>query len=267
MRGQKIKKPHSEVSPEEDPLSLDEGAMRRFVREHGESKNIAGKSAPNLQIIYDDAHFFVIDKPAGVRTEVFTAGFFPVHRLDKDTSGILLIAKDSATQTTFQQQWKNRTVHKIYLALVAGHLTPKKGLIEGSIGRSQKNRTKMAVSSLLKARSAETEYEVVEYVGVPRGGTYTLLRAFPKTGRTHQIRVHLSSIGFPVVGDDTYGDELLNEKFGKKYGLVRQFLHAEKLTLTNPTTEKEQTFTAKLSDDLKACYAALTSSTSSSVKG
>ena len=137
-----------------------------------------------------------------------------VHRLDKDTSGLLLVAKNRLAQANLSQQFKNRVVKKTYLTLVQGKLTPEKGTIEAAIGRDPSHRQRMAI--VAKGREARTEYRVIKYIG-----NYSLLEIKPETGRTHQIRVHLAAIGFPVVGDATYGL--------KSPRLPRQFLHASKI--------------------------------------
>ncbi|MHB8105718.1 MAG: RluA family pseudouridine synthase, partial [Dehalococcoidales bacterium] len=175
-----------------------------------------------LNIVYEDADLLVVDKPAGL--PVHPAPGHPshtlvnailnhlpamaadenslrpgiVHRLDKDTSGLLLVAKNRLAQANLSQQFKNRVVKKTYITLVNGKLTPEKGTIEAAIGRDPAHRQRMAI--VAQGREARTEYRVLKYIG-----NYSLLEIKPETGRTHQIRVHLAAIGFPVVGDITYG--------------------------------------------------------------
>lgn len=188
-----------------------------------------------MKILYKDKDFFVVDKPPGIDVADIALKFdnaFLVHRLDKDTSGILVMAKTEAMQKKLQDQWKKRKVKKTYLALVKGRITPQRGRIDSPIGRSHHNRKKMAVSRSVNARPAETEYKVKKYFN-----DATLVEAYPKTGRTHQIRVHFSAIGHPVIGDKTYGDPKLNKKF-EQYGLKRQFLHAVELTIMHPKNKK-----------------------------
>jgi 23S rRNA pseudouridine1911/1915/1917 synthase len=158
-----------------------------------------------------------------------------VHRLDKDTSGVMLVAKNRVAQADLAEQFKSRSVAKVYLVLVKGHLTPESGIIEAPIGRDPRNRKKMAVVS--QGREARTEYRVIRYVG-----NYTLLEVRLETGRTHQIRVHLGAIGYPVVGDKVYGI--------KSPHLLRQFVHASRLGFRLPATGEYIEFNSELPADL-----------------
>jgi len=210
-----------------------------------------------LNIVYQDDDLLVIDKPPGLI--VYPAPGHPshtlvnaiiarfpelpgdslrpgiVHRLDKDTSGLMVVAKNSSAQQDLASQFKAHLVSKTYLALVKGHLTPERGAIDAAIGRDPHNRQRMAV--VTQGREARTEYQVINYIG-----KHTLLEVRPKTGRTHQIRVHLAAIGFPVVGDKIYGV--------KSPFLSRQFLHASRLGFTHPTTHEYVEFTSDLPADL-----------------
>lgn len=227
--------------------------------------DLAPEAIP-LAIIYEDDDLLVIDKPAGLpvhpapghpghtlvnavlsylpRLKQETGDLRPgiVHRLDKDTSGLILVAKNRTAQANLSAQFAARTVSKTYLVLVRGTLTPERGVIEASIGRDARNRQRMAVVE--KGRAARTAYEVKK---VFRG--YTLAEIHPETGRTHQIRVHLNAIGYPVVGDATYGVPV---PF-----LDRQFLHAHRLTFRLPSTGEEATFTSPLPPDLEKALAAI----------
>jgi 23S rRNA pseudouridine1911/1915/1917 synthase len=213
-----------------------------------------------LKIIYEDDDVLVLDKPAGMTVHPAPGNpshtlvnailsHFPhlaeigdslrpgiVHRLDKDTSGIILVAKNSLAQQSLAKQFEKREVAKTYITLVQGHLTPESGIIEAPLGRDSRNRQRMAVVS--KGREARTEYRILTYPG-----NYTLLEIKPQTGRTHQIRVHLAAIGFPVVGDATYGV--------KSPYITRQFLHAYKLGFKLPSTDEWVEFEAELAEDLK----------------
>jgi len=158
-----------------------------------------------------------------------------VHRLDKDASGVMVVAKNSAAQLNLINQFKTRSVVKAYQVLVKGHLTPELGVIEAPIGRDPRNRKRMAV--VTEGREARTQYNVVKHIG-----NYTLLEVRPETGRTHQIRVHLLAIGYPVVGDPVYGV--------KSAYLSRQFLHASCLGFHLPSTGEYVEFKSELPPDL-----------------
>ncbi|MFT7184608.1 MAG: 23S rRNA pseudouridine1911/1915/1917 synthase, partial [Oceanicoccus sp.] len=147
-----------------------------------------------------------------------------VHRLDKDTSGVIIIAKNNKTHEKLGKAFHDREVEKIYLAVVLGIPRTSKGTINAPIRRSSKDRTRMAIHN--QGKSAVTHFEIEEvYQG------YSLLKVKIETGRTHQIRVHLASIGHPVIGDNIYGDKEVNEEFEKNFGLKRQFLHANTLSI------------------------------------
>ncbi|OGO22276.1 MAG: pseudouridine synthase [Chloroflexi bacterium RBG_16_50_9] len=212
-----------------------------------------------LNILYENDDLLVVDKPAGLTVHPAPGhpahtlvnailAHYPhltdigdslrpgiVHRLDKDTSGVMLVAKNRVAQANLAEQFKNRTIVKAYLVLVRGKLKPENGVIEAALGRDPGNRQRMAVVS--RGREARTEYRVVKYLG-----DATLLEVRPETGRTHQIRVHLAAIGFPVVGDATYGVK-------SKY-LSRQFLHACRLGFKLPATGQYMEFTSPLPPDL-----------------
>ena len=213
-----------------------------------------------LNIIYEDDDLLVIDKPAGLTVHPAPGhpshtlvnailSHFPdladtgdslrpgiVHRLDKDTSGVMVVARNSAAQVNLISQFKAHSVVKAYLVLVKGHLTPEDGVIEAPIGRDPRNRKRMAVVD--GGREARTQYHVIKYLG-----DYTLLEVRPETGRTHQIRVHLSAIGYPVVGDKMYGV--------KSAYLLRQFIHASRLGFNLPSTGEYVEFKSDLPTDLE----------------
>lgn len=225
-----------------------------------------------LKIIYEDDNVLTVDKPAGII--VFPEGHFPVdkqktlidyliekypelkntglpprfgivHRLDKDTSGIILIAKNNNTLKFLQDQFKQRKVMKKYLALVIGEIKEDNGEIETLISRAPKDRRKQKAYSKEKPgfkekREAKTLYRVIE-----RFKNYTLLEIEPKTGRKHQIRCHLVWIHHPIAGDKLYGFK--NQPCPKN--LSRQFLHASYLKVDSLTGEKE--FKSNLPDDLE----------------
>jgi len=213
-----------------------------------------------LNIIYEDADILVIDKPAGLTVhpapghpdhtlvnailahcpnltkskELTRPGI--VHRLDKDTSGLIVIAKNDSVRDYLAAQFKNRTVIKGYLVLIKGRLYPEQGIIEAPIGRDPYSRRRMAIVE--KGKEASTRYQVRKYLD-----DYTLVEVTPLTGRTHQIRVHLSAIGYPVVGDSLYGT--------KSVHLNRQFIHAYLLGFCLPSTKQYHEFFAPLPMDLE----------------
>ena len=213
-----------------------------------------------IDVVYEDDHMLVVDKPAGmpvhpgighpdstllnavlgISPEVASVGgtLRPglVHRLDKDTSGLMAIAKTDGAHRALSEQLKNRTVDKGYLALVVGRLEPPEAIIEAPVGRDPNDRKKMAI--IEDGREASTRYHTIARL---RGCTYVDVR--PKTGRTHQIRVHFASIGHPVFGDATYGVP--------DPRLARQFLHASSLEFEHPGTGKRVGFESPLPHDLQ----------------
>lgn len=210
-----------------------------------------------LPILYEDEYILVINKPAGIAVhpgnmkggEVTVTDHIQdkvhdpgsdrpgiVHRLDKDTSGVLVIAKNLGTKEFLQQQFKNRTVKKHYIAAVKGVPEPAHARIDVPIGRHPKNPLKRAVRA--NGKPAVTEYEVRKTTD-----NMSLIDIYPQTGRMHQIRVHLSYIGRPVLGDTLYGVS--------HPGLNRHFLHAAELTLTHPSTRIAATYTAGLPEELR----------------
>jgi 23S rRNA pseudouridine1911/1915/1917 synthase len=227
--------------------------------------SLAAEPIP-LAIVYQDEDVIVVDKPAGLT--VHPAPGHPsgtlvnallalapelaesrdtirpgiVHRLDKDTSGLLVVARGERAREELRRQLKERRVGKTYLALVTGAPEPSQGVIEAPIGRHPRNRKKMAV--VAGGRDAETRYKVRETFG-----GYALLEVQPVTGRTHQIRVHLAAIGHPVVGDGVYG---------KRSDLVdRQFLHAWRLAFALPSSGRLVEFESPLPPDLAGALTAL----------
>jgi 23S rRNA pseudouridine1911/1915/1917 synthase len=212
-----------------------------------------------LDILFEDSDLLVINKPAGmvvhpapgnwsgtfVNALVYHCqglleqeGLRPgiVHRLDKDTSGILVAAKNGEAQRRLIESFAQRKVEKGYLAIVIGN--PGKKAIDAPIGRSLKNRQKMAI-----VPSGKEALSFVE--PIKSGKELSLVRIFPKTGRTHQIRVHLSSLGTPVLGDDLYGSPHTN----RRYGANRQLLHAESLQFPHPSTGNRIELKAALPED------------------
>lgn len=224
------------------------------------------------KIIFEEASFLVLDKPAGwivnraettrglqtiqdwveancesriANRELYRSGI--VHRLDKETSGLLLVAKTPAAFENLQKQFKERRVEKRYLALVHGRVQPASGEINAAISRSPFDRKKFGV--FLSGREATTKYQVLS-IKYKDGNAYSLVELAPKTGRTHQIRVHLKYLGYPVVGDDFYAGRKTAGLDRKWCG--RQFLHASYLAFFHPETGEKLEFTSLLPEDLEA---------------
>jgi 23S rRNA pseudouridine1911/1915/1917 synthase len=193
-----------------------------------------------LDIVYEDQDLIVVDKPAGLVTHpapghrgVTLAELLPdktgiVHRLDKDTSGLLVVARSDEALEALRRMMKAREITREYTALVEGHPDADSGTIDAPIGRDRGNRTVMSTRTD-RAREAVTHFEVTERL--PRAA---LLRVRLETGRTHQIRAHLAAIGHPVVGDPQYG----GAASGRRIGLERQFLHASSLMFRHPFTRE-----------------------------
>jgi len=196
-----------------------------------------------MKIIYEDNDLLVFDKPAGANSDDFEKR---IHRLDKDTSGVLLTAKNDKALDFFQKQFKEGKVEKKYLALIVGHLKSSEGTIETLLGRSPKDRRKQKVflpnqPGSEGKRRAETGYKLLQ-----KFKNYDLIELEPKTGRKHQIRAHLSYLGHPVAGDKLYG---FKGQLCPK-GLERQFLHASYLKIKLPTGQEKE-FSSDLPNGLK----------------
>jgi len=225
-----------------------------------------------LDVIYEDPHMLVLNKPPGivvhpapgnytgtlVNALLYHYGSLPslesgkqgiereragiVHRLDKDTSGVMVVARTQEALRSLSMQFKNRIVQKRYCALVAGIIKKGSGTIEAGIGRHVKERKKISVHTH-KAREAVSLFKVKE-----RFRNATLVEVEIKTGRTHQIRVHMAHIGFPILGDRVYGGPKA-AKFGGE-AIARQMLHAESLSLQHPDTGHPMTFSVPLPRDM-----------------
>lgn len=207
--------------------------------------------APEVQVVLEDEHLLVVDKPAGLVTHpapghrgvtlADVVGGLIVHRLDRDTSGLLMVAKTEAVQQALQAQLKAREVRREYLALVSGHPDAEAGTIDAPLGRDRRRRTLMSTSTDVP-RHAVTHFEVMERL--PRTA---LLRVRLETGRSHQIRAHLAAIDHPVCGDPAYGGRAC----GRRLGLGRQFLHAAKLMFRHPATGEMELCESKPPVDLR----------------
>lgn len=177
-----------------------------------------------------------------------------VHRIDKETSGALIVAKNEESFVALQKQFKDKTVHKMYIALCHGKVTPAEGTIDVPVGRLPWNRKKFGV--IAEGRASVTNYKVVAHYTGPNKEVLSLVHAFPETGRTHQIRVHMRYLGFPIFGDPLYAGRK-NSRRDRKY-LERHFLHAAKISFLNPADGKDLTVEAPLPPELVDFISSLT---------
>ena len=227
-------------------------------------EKIEKKDIP-IDILYEDADVAVINKPQGLTVHPAGGNYTDtlvnalmfrldslsgingeirpgiVHRLDKDTSGVMIVAKNDAAHLSLSKQIADRTVKKEYVAILEGNLTPDEGRIETKIGRSPRDRKQMAVTE--DGRTAITEWRVITRF---KENCFVLFRIL--TGRTHQIRVHAKHLGHPVVGDPVYGYKK------QKFALNGQLLHAYRLTITHPKSGERKTFTAPVPDYFVKVY-------------
>lgn len=235
---------------------------------------VAPEAIP-LDVVYEDADLLVVNKAAGMVVHPAVGNWHGtlvnailyrcpdlegvgglhrpgiVHRLDKDTSGLILVAKNDRTHRILQTQFQAREVKKNYLALAYGRVTPASFMVDAAIGRDTRDRKRMAILPAGQGRAAVTRFEVRGYydnrsAGRSAPGDFTLMGCQPFTGRTHQIRVHLAYIRHPIVGDATYGG-----KRKPSLPCPRQFLHAERIRFRLPATGEDIEFTAPLPEDLQ----------------
>lgn len=256
------------VSRSKSGYELKAGDEVEFTVPEPETLDVAPADIP-LEIVYEDDNFAVINKPQGM--VVHQAGSYRkndtlvnalmsrlsslssingvirpgiVHRLDKDTSGLIVVAKNDEAHKNLAAQIAAKTARRIYFGLVDGNVKEEEGTVDAPIARSRRDRKKMAVDE--KGRRAVTHYKVLE-----RYGAYTLVRFELETGRTHQIRVHAAYIHHPIVGDAVYGGSTLLYKSG-------QLLHAKELHLDNPATGERMVFECDLPPHFLAVLAAIT---------
>jgi 23S rRNA pseudouridine1911/1915/1917 synthase len=232
-----------------------------------EPSGLQAESIP-LSVVYEDGDLLVVDKPAGMVVHPAPGhgggtlvnallAHVPeieldmgdearpgiVHRLDKETSGLIVVAKKRAAHEALARQMSARTMQKEYLAVVLGTPKPHVGVIDAPIARDPRDRQRMAVVS--NGRPARTRYSVERTLGKSR---YVLVRAQLETGRTHQIRVHMAATGHPILGDPIYGKATLKD--ASPLGLTRQFLHAHRLGFTLPSSGEWREFVSELPEEL-----------------
>jgi 23S rRNA pseudouridine1911/1915/1917 synthase len=254
-----------------------EARQKRYVLKPGDTIQVnpaepdapdtAGGDAVEFDVVYEDDHLLVVDKPAGVVVhpsaghdsgtlaqalagraaggpDAFRPGI--VHRLDRDTSGLLVVAKTDSVHRALQDALRERRIRREYLALVQGRPDARSGTIDAPIGRDRRERT-LHSTATDKPRAAVTHFQIERELP-----TTTLLRVRLDTGRTHQIRVHLQAIGHPVCGDAQYGGAAA----GAEISLKRQFLHSARLVFDHPVGGAEIACESKLPVDLQASLAA-----------
>lgn len=265
---------------------LKEGDFVILTKEEPKGYDVTPENIP-LTIIYEDASIIVLDKPSGIVVHpaagnycgtIVNALLFHckdlsgvggvlrpgiVHRLDKQTSGLLVVAKSDSAHRVLSKQFKKHIVKKVYKALVHGHVKDESGLIELPVGRHPTDRKKMSTKSK-RGKMAITRWKVIERYDVA-----TLLDVEIETGRTHQIRVHLNTLGFPVIGDAVYGNskkrtgEIKNDILRNILKRIkRQALHASRLEFYHPLDDRYLEFSSPLPDDMAYACEALRQSSS-----
>ena len=250
-------------------LEVDVQALDRPAGEPGES--IAPEPVPGMRVVYEDDDLLVVDKPVGVAAHpspgwtgptvvgaLAAAGFRVstsgaaerqgiVHRLDVGTSGLMVVAKSEHAYSVLKRAFKERTVEKVYHAVVQGHPEPTTGTIDAPIGRHPTSDWKFAVTE--SGKPSVTHYEVLEMVPAA-----SLVEVHLETGRTHQIRVHMAALRHPCVGDVTYGAD---PALAARLGLTRQWLHAVRLGFEHPATGRWTVVSSEYPQDLAAALAVL----------
>jgi 23S rRNA pseudouridine1911/1915/1917 synthase len=263
-------------APQDASYMLKPGEVVRVLLPLPEPKAPVPEDIP-LDILYEDPDVIAINKPAGMvvhpgvgnkhgtlvsavlhlAPEIAGLGDEErpgvVHRLDKETSGVVLVAKTDAALRALQAQFKSRAISKIYLAVCVGNVFPQRGVIDKPIARDPAHRQRMAV--LAGGKEAITEYVVSDVFKLAGVGAYSLVRAHPRTGRTHQLRVHFASLGFPIVGDGLYG-ATKRDDLSKRLA-PRHLLHAAELRFQLPSTGAELRLTAPMPADFAAALAEL----------
>ena len=240
---------------------------------HNEAQDIA------LEIVFEDEHLLIVDKPAGLVVHpaagnrdgtlvnallhhcagrlsgiggVARPGI--VHRIDKDTSGLLVVAKTDRAHEGLAAQFARHDIHRLYLAIVAGVPNPPSGTVDAPLARSSANRQKMAIVEDGRGKRAVTHYRLVRPL---RGASLTECRL--ETGRTHQVRVHMASLGHPLLGDPVYGRTRPEHRdLLKSLGFHRQALHAAELGFVHPVSKENLSFKSPLPSDIQELFGALT---------
>jgi 23S rRNA pseudouridine1911/1915/1917 synthase len=240
---------------------------------HNEAQDIA------LEIVFEDEHLLVVDKPAGMVVHpaagnadgtlvnallhhcagrlsgiggVARPGI--VHRIDKDTSGLLVVAKTDVAHEGLAAQFARHSLHRAYLAIVAGRPVPASGKVDAPLARSAANRKKMAIVEGARGKRAVTHYRTLKPL---RDAAMVECRL--ETGRTHQVRVHMASIGHPLVGDPVYGrTRPAHREILKKIGFHRQALHAAELGFVHPVSKENLSFKSPVPSDIQELFGALT---------
>lgn len=226
-----------------------------------------------LDIVYEDDDVLVINKAAGMvvhpgvgnasgtvvnavlahMPDIAEVGEAErpgiVHRLDKETSGVMLLAKSASVQLDLKAQFHDRVVHKTYIAVVLGKIQPPRGIINKPIGRDPNHRQRMAV--VPTGRVAVTEYQIIKSAETD-AGILSLVKTHPQTGRTHQLRVHFESLGFPIIGDALYGGSAIKNHTLSKRLTPRHMLHAGEISFRLPSTGAMITFQAPVPPDMQA---------------
>lgn len=247
---------------EKSRMKLKEGDSVSFTLPDPVSVDVLPEDIP-LDILYEDHDVIVVNKArgmvvhpaAGVSSGTLVNALLHhcedlsgingavrpgiVHRLDKDTSGVMIAAKNDTAHVELAEQIRVKSAHRVYWAVVCGNIAEESGTIHGAIGRSEKDRQKMAVV-LHNGKDATTKFRVLE-----RYGDYTLVECRLLTGRTHQIRVHMAFIGHPVLGDPKYGPKKC------PFAIDGQALHSKSLTFEHPITKQEMTFEAPVPEDMQ----------------
>ncbi|QQS39519.1 RluA family pseudouridine synthase [Candidatus Woesebacteria bacterium] len=244
-----------------------------------ETPRVIHEDIETPRVIHDDKEFIIVDKPSGwIVNDAQTAKGQPVlqtwldnnlkyelcgqtiyrsgivHRLDKETSGLIIIAKTVAAFDNLQAQFKNRVVEKTYKALTHGKVNPAKGVINAPVGRLPWRRDRFGV--LAGGREAFTSYETVSNYKDNKNNLYSLINTFPKTGRTHQIRIHLKHLGHPLVADEFYAGRKTARN--DRVWCPRLFLHACAISFKHPVTHENLNFASDLPADLQKVIEKLT---------